>query len=65
MLSITVGASLPGFFINDSDSTAADVKRLIFIEAIVVTIPYIFLMIFFRDHPERPPSKAAQKIVNQ
>lgn len=50
-LSITIGAALPGFFINDTHSTAEDVKKLLFIEAIVVTVPYAFLMIFFRDHP--------------
>lgn len=65
LLSITLGAALPGFFIDDNTSTVDDVKKLLFLEACVVTVPYIFLVIFFRDHPKHPPSKTANAIVNQ
>jgi fucose permease len=65
LLSITLGASLPGFLINDSDSTADDVRELLFYEACIVTVPYIFLIILFKDHPTHPPSKQAKMLVNQ
>jgi hypothetical protein len=65
MVSVSIGAAMPGFFINGADSTADDVRKLLFIEAIVVTVPYIFLMVLFRDSPERPPSKAARIIAEQ
>jgi hypothetical protein len=65
LLSITLGAAVPGFLINDNTSTVADVKNLLFMEACIVTVPYIFLVILFRDRPEHPPSKTAAAIVNQ
>jgi drug/metabolite transporter (DMT)-like permease len=65
LLSVTLGASLPGYFINDTSSTADDVKRLLFLEACVITVPYIFLVFFFRDKPEHPPSKSAKAVANQ
>jgi hypothetical protein len=65
LLSVTLGASLPGYLINDTTSTAEDVKRLIFIEACVITVPYILLVIFFRDAPNQPPSKSASALLNQ
>lgn len=40
-------------------------KTLLFLEACIVTVPYIFLVIFFRDNPEHPPSKTATAIANQ
>jgi hypothetical protein len=30
------------------------------LEAIVVTVPFILLVIFFREKPPHPPSKAAK-----
>lgn len=65
LLSVTLGASLPGYLINDATGTEDDVKRLLFMEACVVTVPYIFLVIFFRDNPALPPSKTAKGIVDQ
>jgi hypothetical protein len=59
MLSVSIGAAGPGFFINENTSTVADIRKLLLIEAFVVSIPIILLMIFFRDHPEHPPSKTA------
>lgn len=51
LLSITLGAAVPGFLIDEKTGTVDDVRRLLFIEACLVTVPYIFLVIFFRDRP--------------
>lgn len=59
ILSVSIGAAAPGFFINENTSTVEDVKRLLLIEAFIVSVPILLLMILFRDHPENPPSKAA------
>lgn len=64
LISLTIGASIPGFLI-DEDSTPQEIKDFLFIEAIVVTVPYVFLMIFFREKPEHPPSKAAKATNNK
>jgi hypothetical protein len=65
IISNSIGVSVPGFFINENTSTVEDIRKLLLIEAFVVTTPLILLMIFFRDNPEHPPSKAAQVIVKQ
>jgi hypothetical protein len=65
MVSFAIGAAMPGFFINDTGSTADDVRKLLLIEAIVVTIPYVLLIVLFRESPEHPPSKAARIIAEQ
>jgi Na+/melibiose symporter-like transporter len=64
LISLTIGASIPGFLI-DEDSTPDQIKEFLLIEACVVTIPYIFLMIFFREKPEFAPSKAAKATNNK
>lgn len=40
LISLTIGASIPGFLI-DEDSLPQEIKDFLFIEAIVVTVPYI------------------------
>lgn len=65
LLSITLGASIPGFLISDNAGTASDVRLLLTYEAGIVTIPYILLAIFFKDKPKQAPSKSADAIANQ
>jgi FLVCR family feline leukemia virus subgroup C receptor-related protein len=62
LISLTLGASIPGFIIN-SDSTPDDIRKFLFIEACIVTVPFILLIILFRERPKNPPSKAAKIIV--
>lgn len=65
LLSITLGAAVPGFLIKEDTGTIEHVQELLLYEAIIITVPYILLMIFFRDTPDSPPSKAARIIANQ
>lgn len=64
MFSITLGASAPGLLI-DEHTTNEDIKQFLFYEALVITVPLLFLAIFFREKPSQPPSKAARQVFDQ
>jgi len=61
LVSITVGASVPSFII-DKQSTVDDIKRFLFVEAIIVSIPIIILALLFKNRPDNAPSKAAKAV---
>jgi len=63
MLSTALGASLPGFII-DSTSSQEAVRYFLLAEAIIITIPFILLLLVFRDHPNKPPSLAASASID-
>jgi len=65
LCSITIGAALPGFVIKKDESTIEDVRNLLFWEAIIISVPLILLMIFFKNNPEKPPSKIANAIMKK
>jgi len=64
LISLTVGASVPGFLI-DSHSTPDDIRKFLFIEACVITVPIVLLIIFFKEKPKNPPSKTAKIIFHE
>lgn len=55
---MAVGLTIPGMFVRPS-STSTDVINFLRLEAIITTVPFILLVIFIREKPEHPPSKAA------
>jgi len=57
LFSNTIGLILPGLFIT-SQSSQDDILFFLRMEAIIVTIPFLFLLIFFREKP-----KIDQKII--
>jgi MFS family permease len=58
MLSLSFSSVIPGFLL-DSSSTKEDVTYFLRFEAILITVPFILLTLFFREKPEYPPSKTA------
>jgi MFS family permease len=64
LLSITIGAAVPGFII-DEDTSVEGVKSFLFYEAVIVTVPMVALAVLFREKPSEPPSKAARAVFNQ
>jgi FLVCR family feline leukemia virus subgroup C receptor-related protein len=61
MFSISLGSAIPGLILGQN-STQDEIKNFLLIEAIVITVPYILLVIFFREKPVIPPSKAAMAV---
>lgn len=61
-LSATIGASSAGWFISNS-STVDDVRNFLRSEAILITVPFVIFMIFFRERPKVPPSHSAELLV--
>lgn len=64
LLSITFGASVPSFIVGKS-SSVDDIKRFLFVEAIIISIPVILLAFLFKNRPATAPSKAAKAVFNQ
>lgn len=58
LVSMAVGLTIPGMFVRSS-STSTDVINFLRLEAIITSVPFIILVIFIREKPENPPSKAA------
>lgn len=56
---MAIGITMPGIFITPT-SSVDDILAFLRLEAIIVTIPFIILVILFREKPLKPPSKAAQ-----
>lgn len=46
-ISATLGAALPGLILHKSPS-AEQIKKLVFIEAIVITVPLLLLIVFYK-----------------
>ena len=51
IISNTVGASIPSFIIG-KNATTEEIKSFLMLEAIVITIPFVLLTIFFREKPK-------------
>jgi hypothetical protein len=58
---VSLGASLffPGLILN-AESTREEVLAFFRLEAIIVSVPFILLVILIREKPPTPPSKAAE-----
>lgn len=61
LVSSTLGAAIPGLVLPKNPSVE-QIKNLVFMEAIVITVPLVVLIILFKDKPDIPPSKSASKI---
>jgi hypothetical protein len=46
-ISMTLGAALPGLILPPKP-TSGQIKDLVFVEAIVISVPLILLMVFYR-----------------
>jgi MFS transporter, FLVCR family, feline leukemia virus subgroup C receptor-related protein len=58
---MALGITLPGIFVK-STSSADEIIQFFRLEAMIATVPFILLVIFYREKPEHPPSKAAQAL---
>lgn len=59
LISMAIGITIPGIFITPT-SSAEDIINFLRLEAAMVTVPFIFLLILYREKPPLPPSRAAQ-----
>ncbi len=55
---MTLGAAGPGLILPQ-DPTREQIKQMVLYQAIIITVPFILLFIFYREKPKTPPSKAA------
>ena len=60
---MAVGITIPGIFVSSS-STADEIIAFLRLEAVIVTVPFVLLIILFREKPPLPPSKAAEAFNN-
>ena len=58
LVSNALGLTIPGLVIN-ANSTQEEVIEFLRLEAIIITIPFILMVIFIREKPKNAPSKAA------